>query len=114
MNIYSFPGATSHHLGQNFSKMFNIAFEDPTGASKDKQFAHQNSWGITTRTLGVVVMVHGDNKGLVLPPRIADLQVIICEKRIYFLFSLIMNINPKPLYLLTKFYNKSAQSLLSR
>jgi len=70
-------GATSHHLGQNFSKMFNIAFEDPTGESKQKMFAHQNSWGITTRTLGVVVMVHGDNKGLVLPPRVADLQVVI-------------------------------------
>ncbi len=67
-------GATSHHLGQNFSKMFNIEFE---GAPGEKRFAYQNSWGLTTRTIGVMVMVHGDNKGLVLPPRIADVQAII-------------------------------------
>jgi len=68
-------GATSHHLGQNFSKMFGITVEDPTGASKEKVFVHQNSWGITTRTIGVLVMVHGDDKGLVLPPRVAQYQV---------------------------------------
>jgi len=68
-------GATSHHLGQNFSKMFDIIFEDPV--SKEKQFVYQNSWGITTRTIGVMIMVHGDNKGLVLPPRIAQIQVVI-------------------------------------
>jgi len=68
-------GATSHHLGQNFSKMFDITFENPeTG---EKQFVFQNSWGITTRTIGVMVMVHGDNNGLVLPPRVACLQVVI-------------------------------------
>lgn len=68
-------GATSHHLGQNFSKMFEIIFEDPE--TKQKQFCYQNSWGITTRTIGVMVMVHGDNKGLVLPPRVASVQAII-------------------------------------
>ena len=69
-------GATSHHLGQNFSKMFNIAIEDPNNPdSKDKLFVHQNSWGLTTRTIGVLVMVHGDNKGLVLPPRVSKIQV---------------------------------------
>jgi len=68
-------GATSHHLGQNFSKMFDITFESPqTG---EKEFVYQNSWGITTRTIGVLVMVHGDNNGLVLPPRVACLQVVI-------------------------------------
>jgi len=68
-------GATSHHLGQNFSKMFDITFENPeTG---EKQFVFQNSWGITTRTIGVLVMVHADNNGLVLPPKIACLQVVI-------------------------------------
>uniref|UniRef100_A0A8C4ZB10 Glutamate--tRNA ligase n=1 Tax=Gadus morhua TaxID=8049 RepID=A0A8C4ZB10_GADMO len=69
-------GATSHHLGQNFSKMFEIVFEDPKKPG-EKQFAFQNSWGITTRTIGVLTMVHGDNMGLVLPPRVACLQVII-------------------------------------
>ena len=68
-------GATSHHLGQNFSKMFDITFENPeTG---EKEFVFQNSWGITTRTIGVMVMVHADNNGLVLPPRVACLQVVI-------------------------------------
>jgi prolyl-tRNA synthetase len=65
-------GATSHCLGQNFSKMFKIQFEDDKGA---KEFAWQNSWGLTTRTIGVLIMVHGDNKGLVLPPRVAPTQV---------------------------------------
>uniref|UniRef100_A0A8C9R8E1 Bifunctional glutamate/proline--tRNA ligase n=1 Tax=Scleropages formosus TaxID=113540 RepID=A0A8C9R8E1_SCLFO len=69
-------GATSHHLGQNFSKMFEIMFEDPKKPG-EKQLAYQNSWGITTRTIGVLTMVHGDNQGLVLPPRVACLQVII-------------------------------------
>jgi bifunctional glutamyl/prolyl-tRNA synthetase len=67
-------GATSHHLGQNFSKMFNIEFEDEAGK---KQLVYQNSWGLTTRTIGVMVMVHSDDKGLVLPPRVAKTQVVI-------------------------------------
>ncbi|XP_044059668.1 bifunctional glutamate/proline--tRNA ligase isoform X2 [Siniperca chuatsi] len=69
-------GATSHHLGQNFSRMFEIMFEDPKRPG-EKQLAFQNSWGITTRTIGVLTMVHGDNMGLVLPPRVACLQVVI-------------------------------------
>nr|XP_020664116.1 bifunctional glutamate/proline--tRNA ligase isoform X5 [Pogona vitticeps] len=69
-------GATSHHLGQNFSKMFEIVFEDPR-VPGEKQFAYQNSWGITTRTIGVMTMIHGDNMGLVLPPRVACIQVVI-------------------------------------
>ncbi|XP_041793033.1 bifunctional glutamate/proline--tRNA ligase isoform X2 [Chelmon rostratus] len=69
-------GATSHHLGQNFSKMFEIVFEDPKRPG-EKELAYQNSWGITTRTIGVLTMVHGDNMGLVLPPRVACLQVVI-------------------------------------
>ncbi|XP_053239101.1 bifunctional glutamate/proline--tRNA ligase isoform X8 [Podarcis raffonei] len=69
-------GATSHHLGQNFSKMFEIVFEDPR-IPGEKQFAYQNSWGITTRTIGVMTMIHGDNMGLVLPPRVASVQVVI-------------------------------------
>uniref|UniRef100_A0A6I8NUM6 Bifunctional glutamate/proline--tRNA ligase n=1 Tax=Ornithorhynchus anatinus TaxID=9258 RepID=A0A6I8NUM6_ORNAN len=69
-------GATSHHLGQNFSKMFEIIFEDPKTPG-EKQFAYQNSWGLTTRTIGVMTMVHGDNMGLVLPPRVASVQVVV-------------------------------------
>ncbi|XP_077445865.1 bifunctional glutamate/proline--tRNA ligase isoform X1 [Stigmatopora argus] len=69
-------GATSHHLGQNFSRMFEITFEDPKKPG-EKQLAFQNSWGLTTRTIGVLTMVHGDNRGLVLPPRVACLQVVI-------------------------------------
>ncbi|XP_021566699.1 bifunctional glutamate/proline--tRNA ligase isoform X4 [Carlito syrichta] len=69
-------GATSHHLGQNFSKMCEIVFEDPKTPG-EKQFAYQNSWGLTTRTIGVMTMVHGDNMGLVLPPRVACVQVVI-------------------------------------
>lgn len=68
-------GATSHNLGQNFGKMFKIAFEPATGG--DRMIPWQTSWGLTTRTIGVAVMVHGDNKGLILPPRVAPIQVII-------------------------------------
>ncbi|GAA6002333.1 hypothetical protein JCM10207_001068 [Rhodosporidiobolus poonsookiae] len=70
-------GATSHCLGQNFSKMFNITVEDPANPGGDKLQVWQNSWGLSTRTLGVMVMVHGDDKGLVLPPRVAQLQVVV-------------------------------------
>ncbi|KAJ3307174.1 hypothetical protein HDV03_002685 [Kappamyces sp. JEL0829] len=67
-------GATSHCLGQNFSKMFDIMVDNENG---ERSYVWQNSWGLTTRTLGVMVMVHGDDKGLVLPPRVAQFQVVI-------------------------------------
>lgn len=70
-------GATSHCLGQNFGKMFNIEIEDPAKDDGSKLIPWQNSWGLTTRTIGVMVMVHGDDKGLVLPPRVASVQVVI-------------------------------------
>ncbi|TFY83158.1 hypothetical protein EWM64_g849 [Hericium alpestre] len=72
--------ATSHHLGQNFSKpeMFNIFVEDPNDPTgQRKTFVWQNSWGLSTRTIGVMVMVHGDNQGLVLPPRVASVQAVV-------------------------------------
>merc|ERR1712061_162044 len=73
-------GATSHHLGQNFSKMFDISFQDPSDPSgKSRENAYQNSWGVTQRTIGVCVMVHGDDRGLVLPPPIAPVQVVIVQ-----------------------------------
>jgi prolyl-tRNA synthetase len=67
-------GATSHNLGQNFGKMFDITFQDDGGKT---QTAWQTSWGLTTRSIGVMVMVHGDDTGLVLPPRISPLQAVI-------------------------------------
>lgn len=73
-------GATSHCLGQNFSKMFDITVEDPSakeGEKKPRIHVWQNSWGLSTRVIGVMIMIHGDNKGLVLPPRVATTQVVI-------------------------------------
>ncbi|BFZ58924.1 ribose-phosphate pyrophosphokinase 1 [Savitreella phatthalungensis] len=84
--------ATSHCLGQNFSRMFGISVENPAwseiqrsgkssgetdGSGDEKLFVWQNSWGLSTRCIGVMVMVHGDNKGLQLPPRVAHTQVVI-------------------------------------
>jgi len=74
-------GATSHSLGQNFAKMFDISYQAESSAGskskKEKAYAWQNSWGLTTRSIGVMVMVHGDDKGLVMPPRIAPVQVVV-------------------------------------
>ena len=66
--------ATSHQLGQNFSKPFEIKF-----LNKDtlEQFVWQTSWGISWRVIGAIIMVHGDDKGLILPPKISPTQVII-------------------------------------
>jgi len=74
--------ATSHCLGQHFAKMFDITVEDPTqqikdGEARNKLHVWQNSWGFTTRSIGVMVLIHGDDKGLVIPPRVAEIQVII-------------------------------------
>lgn len=66
--------ATSHHLGQNFSRAFGIQFLDAKG---EKQYAWQACWGFSWRPIGAMVMLHGDDKGLVLPPRIAPQQVVI-------------------------------------
>lgn len=65
---------TSHNLGQNFAKMFDIQFLDKDGTHK---YAWNTSWGISTRLIGGIIMVHGDNRGLVMPPRVAPTQVVI-------------------------------------
>ena len=65
---------TSHHLGQNFAKVFDITFQ---ARDKSVQYVWQTSWGMTTRLIGGVIMVHGDDSGLILPPRIAPYQVVI-------------------------------------
>ena len=66
--------ATSHYLGQNFAKAFDITFLDQ---QEKRQFVHQNSWGISTRTLGIMVMIHGDDSGLIIPPAVAEHPIII-------------------------------------
>jgi len=65
---------TSHYMGTNFSRAFNIQY---TGEDGRLAHAHTASWGMTTRMIGAVIMTHGDDKGLVLPPRIAPYQVVI-------------------------------------
>ena len=65
---------TSHNLGQNFAKAFGIQFQ---GRDKTLQYAWTTSWGVTTRLIGAVIMTHGDDSGLVVPPMIAPWQVVI-------------------------------------
>jgi prolyl-tRNA synthetase len=66
-------GGTSHHLGQNFAKAFDVQFQD---ANKQLQYAYATSWGVSTRLIGGIVMSHGDDKGLVIPPKLAPLPVV--------------------------------------
>ena len=65
---------TSHNFGDGFAKAFDIQFTD-----KDNTLKHvyQTSWGMTTRMIGAIIMVHGDDNGLVLPPRIAPVQIMV-------------------------------------
>lgn len=65
---------TSHFLGQNFAKAFDIQFLDP---SNQLQYCWTTSWGLSTRFIGAIIMTHGDDQGLVLPPRLAPIQVVI-------------------------------------
>jgi len=65
---------TSHNLGQNFAKAFGTQFQNKAG---ELEYVHQTSWGVTTRLIGAVIMVHSDDEGLVLPPKIADTQAVI-------------------------------------
>ena len=65
---------TSHFLGQNFSKPFDVKFLDKNNV---ENFAWQTSWGVSWRLIGALIMVHGDDKGLVLPPKVASTQVVI-------------------------------------
>ena len=67
-------GATSHYFGDKFSRAYGVTF---TGRDNKLQYPFQTSWGSTTRMIGAVIMAHGDNNGLVLPPKIAPIQVII-------------------------------------
>ncbi len=73
-NGKAIQGCTSHALGQNFSKAFDIGYLNEKG---EKQLVWQNSWGFTTRSIGILVMMHGDNQGLIIPPYAAPLQIVI-------------------------------------
>ncbi len=73
-NGISLQSATSHYFGQKFSKAYDIKFLNKEGKL---EYAYQTSWGSTTRMIGALIMVHGDDNGLILPPRIAPKQVVI-------------------------------------
>ena len=70
----SLQAGTSHYLGQHFAKPFNIRFLDRDGTHK---YVYQTSWGVTTRLIGALIMVHGDKRGLVLPPKVAPIEAVI-------------------------------------
>ena len=67
-------GGTSHYFGQNFAKPFEVKFQNREGK---EEYAYQTSWGISTRLIGGIIMTHGDNRGLKLPPKVAPIQVIV-------------------------------------
>jgi len=67
-------GATSHDLGQNFGKAFNVTFQNQSG---QREFVWQTSWGASTRMIGALIMSHSDDEGLVLPPKLAPIHVVI-------------------------------------
>lgn len=73
-NGKAIQGCTSHALGQNFGKAFDITFLDK---NEQKQYPYQNSWGFTTRVIGIMIMMHSDDKGLVLPPKVAPTKCVI-------------------------------------
>ena len=66
--------ATSHYFGQNFTKPFEIKFQNREGK---EEYGYQTSWGCATRLIGAIIMAHGDNRGLKLPPKVAPIQVIV-------------------------------------
>jgi prolyl-tRNA synthetase len=75
--------ATSHCLGQHFARMYNITVENPNPPKEGEKdyekrlYVWQNSWGLTTRSIGVMMLIHGDDKGAVIPPRVAEVQAVI-------------------------------------
>jgi prolyl-tRNA synthetase len=73
-NGLALQAGTTHDLGQNFGKAFNVTFQNREGK---REFVWQTSWGVSTRLIGGLVMTHSDDKGLVLPPRVAPTQVVI-------------------------------------
>ncbi|OCK99481.1 prolyl-tRNA synthetase [Cenococcum geophilum 1.58] len=72
---------TSHLLGQRFAKMYDITVEDPApkaeGEASKRLYVWQNSWGLSTRSLGAMIMIHGDDRGAVIPPRVCEIQAVL-------------------------------------
>ncbi|WMJ22007.1 proline--tRNA ligase [Paludicola sp. MB14-C6] len=73
-NGVALQGGTSHYFGDGFAKAFEITYTD---RNNKPQYPHQTSWGVSTRMIGAIIMTHGDDNGLVLPPKIAPIQVVI-------------------------------------
>ncbi len=73
-NGWALQSGTSHYLGTNFAKVFDTMYLD---SNNEQQFVHQTSWGVSTRLVGAVIMAHGDENGLRLPPKLAPVQVVI-------------------------------------
>ncbi len=73
-NGVALQGGTSHYFGTGFCEAFGITF---TARDNTQQYPHQTSWGVSTRSIGAIIMTHGDNSGLILPPRVAPIQVVI-------------------------------------
>jgi prolyl-tRNA synthetase len=73
-DMKALQAGTSHELGQNFSKAFEIQFSDE---NNELQHPYQTSWGVSTRLIGMIIMAHGDDKGLNLPPKLAPIQVVV-------------------------------------
>ncbi|MGD0194922.1 MAG: proline--tRNA ligase [Candidatus Dormibacteria bacterium] len=71
---WALQSGTSHHLGQNFTRAYGIAYSD---RENQRQHPFQTSWGLSARTVGAVIMAHGDDMGLILPPKVAPLQVVV-------------------------------------
>ncbi len=65
---------TSHYLGENFARAFKVQFQDQAGTLR---FVHATSWGVSTRLIGALIMAHSDDQGLVLPPELAPIQVVV-------------------------------------
>jgi prolyl-tRNA synthetase len=71
---WALQSGTSHHLGQNFTRAYDIAYSD---RDNQRQHPFQTSWGLSARTVGAVIMAHGDDMGLILPPKVAPVQVVV-------------------------------------
>ena len=109
-NGVSLQSGTSHYFGQKFSKAYDIKF-----VNKDNQYeyAYQTSWGVTTRMIGALIMVHSDDRGLVLPPKIAPKQVVIIpinsdEKLLSVCYHIKEALEAKDITTYTDFSDKSA------
>ena len=73
-DLRAIQAGTSHHLGQNFAKAFDVQFQSAEGK---REYVHATSWGVSTRLIGTLIMAHSDDKGFVPPPRLAPVQVVV-------------------------------------